>query len=442
MRKIIYILSTSVLTVLGSCNDSGTYGPLHTLNGQNVQNASWIEKTFPRYVSVPVITDTTTISIRVSRKNVMKGFINTGDSTQQAFAKLLNVFSGFRNADHNTQGTTEYRFFNGDNAGELSTPLNGARLFDPNEYTSGTNNLHTQFQKIATEITTSKNKCYVIFSDGETSIRKEQTLNTDEMTSLKNATKQILEKSPTTQIGILSLKAGFNGNYVYDLNRSKSIRCQRYIYAICFFDKMFLPEFNRFCELNESNGGSNFLFNPQFSLNDYETTYKDTIDGQPNIAADKYYAAFPVVMTGQTITYDLKNSSHLKSVHIPTHVQRDINKYEQIDSFKMGNPTLIDSRPIMLFSNQNFDITGLENSCLIKVDFSVNFNQPSAKFVPSALLTQDINDNRLQEVANISASETLKTEGLADMFDMILQALHESKKSILLSNFIQLGKFN
>lgn len=431
-----------LLALCYSCSNEQRFGA-YTLTSNNVEDTIWLNHNFSESFTIYPRIDSSIISIRVSRKRVMQGFINAGPS-RGAFAELLNVFSGFRNSDHNPNGQTKYFFFDGDNNGKLSDEKPGSALFIPVEYTSKQNNLHYEFKVIANAIKldTNRNNFFVIFSDGETTIREQKNQNTTELSDLKAATKEILQYNPNIQIGILSLKADFSGDYMYDIDKSKNIECIRYLYALCFFDKKFLPEFDRMCYLNKTLGGTNFLFNPQLSKNLYQTRYlTEKVDGQSNKALNDFYVAYPTSMKGQDLEIKYQNVFSVTNIEFPKQVKLEANQYTQTDSLKFGNPKLIASATVDPVSEIVLRVPNLTSSCIIEAAMLPDFNKQLDSIVAKGLLEQDIANNTIAEVGSIKVNEILKTEGLREMLQMVLDALEETKKQPMVINFIQLGKY-
>ncbi|MEO6328602.1 MAG: hypothetical protein ABIO55_06710 [Ginsengibacter sp.] len=131
-----------------------------SFNKNNYTDEKWIKSIDSLHEGSKNFSDTNEISIRVSSKKVMTGFINQQMNDEKgAFNKLVEILDDFKNTPHNPSVIKNYLFFDGSKKGVIvKTTSQNEDLFKPENYTASENNLHQQFKSIAKEIVTSTNK--------------------------------------------------------------------------------------------------------------------------------------------------------------------------------------------------------------------------------------------------------------------------------------------
>ncbi len=446
--KIIAFYALCLVCVY-SCN--------HTFSDKTFADAKWITNNFPiEGDSANNFSDTSHLSIRISSKKVMLGFLKpTNIDTNGAFGKLISIFNRFNATPHNPKTDEKFLFFNGDNAGLISKSIfDQKELFDPKNYTAQRNDLQYQFEAIANEIASNydKRKFHVVLSDGETTIRKYKNDNTAELSKIEIAVKKILTSQHNVCIGVISLLANFDGDYNYEVDLAAPVKCRRFLYAFCFFDKSFIPEFQRFAEsATSSEGGNAFIFNPSLprSLLDSKYIIYPFRIGAKNKSSSKILASFyfrkiipdSIVVKNHITNYKNINLPilHFKLLYYMPDAKIKYMLRKEPEVVEEGN-CLIDNDS----SNFTSAISSIHSlqAGVLRIETIPDYHYSANNFPPGLKIAQqDIADNTIKEIQNIhSPSDILKTEGLKDLYQAIFNALTDIQQNDFSNNFISLLK--
>lgn len=421
----------------------------------NFADEKWIAPLLPKEVPKENFTDTSTLDIRISSKNVMTGFLkSTNLDSRGAFGQIIEMFDGFRSSPHNPYVKVQYQFFNGDNPydGEIiKTVSNKSDLWDEKNYSAKTNNLNYQFRNIANEISSNydKRRFYAIISDGEFTIRKYKNDNRSKLSDVQNAVKDILIKQPNVCIGVVSLLAVFNGNYTYEPDSVRKVNCQRYLYAFCFFDKSFIREFEEFSEYAYSHNGNAFVFNPKLSDSYISSSYviypeKLGVVNKSKSDSNRFAAyIFHKNLADSVIIKNKVNGSD--NLRLPT-LSYKIYYYQPIDKYVLDKtPKEIESHRCQVNSTSNFaaslHLGKSSGSGIYKVEYTPDYDSEISQIAGFDISKQDIDNNTLEEIESLkSPDDILKTEGLKDLYQEILSALKDVQQPAFYTTFVSIKK--
>ena len=421
-------------------------------SSNNFSDPKWTASLINSKSETANFSDTSTLNIRISTKKIMLGYLKPNSlDPRGAYGQLLKLFNRFYSTPHNPYTRTEYLFVNGDNKGEtIATSNDPNELFDEKYYKAKTNNLHFQFKKIASEIMTSKSKrtFYVLLSDGETTIRKYQNDNRSELSDIENAVKDILRTQPDICIGTISVLGYFNGDYQYDPDEAgKQITCQRYLYAFCFFDKSFMPEFERFAEEAKKLYGESFVFNAKFPSTNITSHFNvyPLKNGAKNKSTSPITAAyyFPRNMADSImITSEISGYKFIKTPDL----NYSVSYFEPIKRYELKKGEEIQTGIASLDKSSNsFSSSILFNnsskSGIYVIDFRPIYSKFPADFVQKSLANQNVDDNTIREMNSIlSPNDTLKTEGLKDLYNIIISGLNDIQQPQFYRTLISIKK--
>ncbi|MEI6949297.1 hypothetical protein V9K67_19080 [Paraflavisolibacter sp. H34] len=423
------------------------------MNEKNVANEKWIKNNFPLAEESANFKDTTHLRVRISSKKGMLGFLKPSNlDPNGAFGKLIAILSRFYATPHNPKTKTTYAFFNGDAGGKITeTVTDPGALFVPAHYTAVQDNLNFQFRAITDEINKGKasdKTFHILLCDGETTIRRYKNYNTTEFSQIQDAVKDLLSKQPGVCIGVISLLANFDGPYNYEIDAVKNVTCKRYLYAFCFFDKAFIPEFQRFAEEAASLQGRAFLFNPKVPAALVSTGYRVVPKklGATNKSAHDYFAAYSFLRNTPDSIVAQNTISHFKGISLPA-LEYTVYYHKPQKDFKVAQEGKKEGSGVCTVDNARSSFAAALalpkdkiKPGVYRLETAPNYNAPVNKITGFDIESQNIDDNTLNEVTAVKSDGILKTEGLKDLYEVIIKAMVDIEQPPFYNNYLTINK--
>jgi hypothetical protein len=208
-----------------------------------------------------------------------------------------------------------------------------------------------------------------------------------------------------------------------------------------------MPEFQRFADDATRAGGHAFVFNPQVphvSVSTSTAIYPQRIGAKNRAESDKYSAYSFRENVPDSIVLDSR-ISNFKYMQLPS-LNYKVYYYSPKSIYKLNAPKEIGAGAYPAKTNGSGftaslklkpeNAPGMYGIELVPVYKDVDVSQIAGYNIQEV----NIDDNTLTEVTNIRPGETLKTEGLKDLYQKFIEALIDIQQPIFYRTYISISK--